>query len=227
MSEADAHIQDNDILKMSRQETNDAGNRIRFVATLPSGRDLHSEWLDPGKRREAVQAWLGAVRAEIVADEEEARLQARKAALMARAQQDTAREPQPTAPSVAIPASTSNQTAERLSTPVARGLSSAPSAPSLSTDPNVFVRQAVAEADKRVAYWRAEAAKAIAETQAAEADLKKWRAIAQSLGVPTDEASGADRAAAVEPGAECVPAQQSGDPGSADPVSYSSAMREV
>src|SRR5690348_1917385 len=81
MSEQDAHIQDAEILKISKQETNDAGNRIRFLATLPSGREIHSEWLDPGQRREAMKAWLGAVRAEIVADEEETRLKAKRGAL--------------------------------------------------------------------------------------------------------------------------------------------------
>lgn len=184
MSEADAHIQDADILKMSIQEQHESKPLIRFACELPSGRKLHSEWLDPGKRREAVQAWLGAVRSEIVADESEARLRAKaKAALAAAEQQESIH--QPTVHSAAPPASSSMPA--RPITTAERASSSAPSVPSLSTDPNVFVRQAVVAAEQAVAYWRAESAKAIAELQAAEAALKKWRAIALSLGVPTSE----------------------------------------
>lgn len=75
-------IQDSEIMGMSRQETNDKG-RIKFLATLPSGRELSSEFFDPGKKREALLAWLPAVRGAILSDDEETRLAAKKTAALA------------------------------------------------------------------------------------------------------------------------------------------------
>jgi hypothetical protein len=206
MSEVDAHIQDAEILKMSKQETNDAGNRIRFLATLPSGREIHSEWLDPGQRREAMKAWLAAVRAEIVRDEEEVHLKAKRARMEAMADGSESLDSAPPAEQA------SNAPIHRVvpSTTAGRSL---PSVSTVMSDPALFIKQAVAQAEQNVSYWRAEATKATAEWQAAEAALKKWRGIATSIGVSTSEEltsrpDGNDPAGGVRPGSSAESPEQ-------------------
>lgn len=82
-----ADIQDSAIMAMSKQETNDKG-KMQFSASLPSGREIHSEFFDPGRKRDALLAWLPAVRSAILSDDEEARAQAKQNAALAQQAKD-------------------------------------------------------------------------------------------------------------------------------------------
>jgi hypothetical protein len=60
-------INDGDILSSTRQE-NGVNNSVRFHYTLPSGRDICSEWIGEEQRKQALMLWLDAVRGQIVED---------------------------------------------------------------------------------------------------------------------------------------------------------------
>lgn len=62
-------LNDSDILEQTSQ-LNDGKGNIKFKITLPSGRELSSEWISPDHRRTAIHAWLEAVKAQAVADSE-------------------------------------------------------------------------------------------------------------------------------------------------------------
>lgn len=61
---------DNQILQMTLQETGEGGT-VRLKTTLPSGRDLVSEWMSPDDARKAVMPWCENVRQQVDADARE------------------------------------------------------------------------------------------------------------------------------------------------------------
>lgn len=187
MSENDAHIQDSQILAMSKQEANERG-MLRFLATLPSGREVATGWFDPGKKREMMQTWLAGVRAELVKDEEEA-----KAAMRRRlSQQDAQNDALSAAQKDLRDGSTTPQRSNADATPAAR-MSRSPqpaSSPGVSvSDPSEFVRQEYVKAAAAAVFWRGQLRHAEAEFASAEFALAKWKAIGQSLGVVLSEAN--------------------------------------
>lgn len=178
MSDSDAHIQDGDILKMTKQETNEAGNKIRFVAILPSGREVQTQFFDPGVKRGKLQAWLEGVRAELVRDEEEQRARSKRAA-------SEASLPSESAPDVGLNLPTAGaMTPPRSGTSASRAAPTMPPAPSapLAGSPDAFVRQAKLAAEQAVEYWRVEAARAHAKWVEAQSDLEKWSKVEGAIG---------------------------------------------
>lgn len=194
MSESDAHIQDSDILEMTGQEVNKAKTHIRFVATLPSGRQLSSEWLDPGRKREAMLKWLEAVRANIAADEEEARLRAKRRASPIDAP-SVESPPSPAGSTTPTPNTTSATPAGRTPPTHNSVSSSAPCA-----DPSAYVRQEYVKAAAAEIYWKEQLERAAHEADLAHKSLNKWKTIAQSIGVVTSEENLAAAAGSVESG---------------------------
>lgn len=159
-----ADIQDSAIMAMSRQETNDAG-KLKFIASLPSGRELTSEFFDPGRKRDALLAWLPAVRSAILSDDEENRAQAKKNAALA--QQTVA-----AAGHVTKPAKLGSGETDRM-------------------EPLDYVKQQKGNAQYEVAHWSGMATVAVGNLERAKADLAKWTQIEQSIGGMTS-AKGTD-----------------------------------
>jgi hypothetical protein len=71
-------INDRDIMDGTVIENQDHSGRIRFKTTLPSGRDLNSEWIQASDKTKAGILWVAAVRQQIVADSEESAARARR-----------------------------------------------------------------------------------------------------------------------------------------------------
>jgi len=78
-----ADINDGDILNMSSTETADDG-RVKFHATLPSGRQIESDWVMPDGLRKARMLWVDAVKEQIVLDAQAATQEARDRAMRAK-----------------------------------------------------------------------------------------------------------------------------------------------
>lgn len=149
-----ADIQDSTIMGMSKQETNDTG-RMKFIAALPSGRELSSEFFDPGRKRDALLAWLPAVRSAILADDEEARAQAKRNA-------------------TAIPAIVAS--VQHIVKPqLGAGETD-------RMDPLDYVKGRRQQAELDLQYWTGVAVGATGEMEAARAALTKWTQIEQSIG---------------------------------------------
>lgn len=158
-----ADIQDSTIMGMSKQETNDTG-RMKFIAALPSGRELSSEFFDPGRKRDALLAWLPAVRSAILADDEEARAQAKRNA-------------------TAIPAIVAS--VQHIVKPqLGAGETD-------RMDPLDYVKGRRQQAELDLQYWTGVAVGATGEMEAARAALTKWTQIEQSIGGMTS-AKGTD-----------------------------------
>lgn len=169
-----ADIQDSAIMAMSKQETNDAG-KMKFIAALPSGRELSSEFFYPGRKRDALLAWLPAVRSAILADDEEARAQARRKTLELPpvAEQRARFIAAEGSPGLRVPAAQlgSGET-DRM-------------------EPLVYVQKQRQNAHDNLTYWTGVAVGATGEMEAARAALTKWSQIEQSIGGMTS-AKGTD-----------------------------------
>lgn len=87
-------LNDGAILTSTRMVTNEQGH-VQFSILLPSGRKIHSEWIPDDKKREALQAWLSAVKDAALADAEEEHAKSRRAPLP---------EPSPAAPAETLTA---------------------------------------------------------------------------------------------------------------------------
>lgn len=71
-------LNDGAILQSTRQVagTNDT---VKFIITLPSGREFSSEYFQNERKREALHGWLQAVRQQVVFESEESEAAARRA----------------------------------------------------------------------------------------------------------------------------------------------------
>lgn len=155
---------------------------VQFSITLPSGRELVSEWIAEDKRREARDIWIATVRNEMVADADQKREEARKAATAQRLRQEAT--PTNTGALHTEPAyfGPTKQTAFTPDTPTSAG--------AISTSPDDFIRQSLQQAQRDVAYWQGVASGAAAEWKKAQENLDKWTALASALGakeIPNDK----------------------------------------
>jgi hypothetical protein len=71
-------LNDGNILQATRQ-IGGPNDTVKFSITLPSGREFTSEYFQNDRKREALHAWLPAVRQQVVGDSEEAENEARRA----------------------------------------------------------------------------------------------------------------------------------------------------
>lgn len=167
-------IGDSTILDQTKQYENGNG-QIQFKITLPSGRELESEWLKPDMKKKAMVAWLDVVKAEAVADSDAARAEAREAAMkQQRAQRDAPQAP------VQTQEVASTLLASLGAQPVPRQATAAGSAASVS--PDSFVEQGLQAADNEVEYWTQQAAEATTRLLAAQQSRIKWAQIKAAMG---------------------------------------------
>lgn len=71
-------LNDGSILQATRQ-IGGPNDTVKFSITLPSGREFTSEYFQNDRKREALHAWLPAVRQQVVGDSEEAENEAKRA----------------------------------------------------------------------------------------------------------------------------------------------------
>lgn len=165
-------INDKEILDTSRKETN-ANGTFRFKITLPNGRDMVSEWLNPEHGRKAMKLWCDAVReAWPEAAKEKAREKgaaARKAAAAARkAELDKivdSIDPRPCAP---------NQPTSREQD---RGCAPVDTA----ADPCEHAKNQVALLEAEERHWLAEFQRAEKHLATTRDRLRKWKLIVASF----------------------------------------------
>lgn len=171
-------LSDGPLMEATRIVQNDRG-ALQFSITLPSGRELVSEWVAEDKRREARDPWLSTIRQEMIADADAVREQARKARqAQAVAQMVTA----PT-PALVLPTGQPSHTTPTIpSTPLTSSSTAAGVSSGVSANPDDFIRQSLQQAQKDVTYWQQVAAGAATEWQKAQQNLEKWTALASAMG---------------------------------------------
>lgn len=72
-------LNDGTILQQTKQAKDARGN-IQFSITLPMGKELRSEFVQPDKAREALKLWLDVVKEQAIAEAKEHRLQQQRKA---------------------------------------------------------------------------------------------------------------------------------------------------
>jgi hypothetical protein len=89
-------LNDGSILQATRQ-VGGPNDTVKFVITLPSGREFTSEYFQNDRKREALHAWLPAVRQQVVGESEEAENEAKRAYFekQAREKRDADMQPKP------------------------------------------------------------------------------------------------------------------------------------
>lgn len=151
-----ADLNDGAILGATRQERHDNG-ACRFHITLPSGRELHSEWIAQDNLKKAVFSWCEAVRAEAVADSDAANREAKEAALQRR------RSEQLAAPPAAVAGVHARTSAEP------------------AADPADFARSQLALLELEVAHWQMALSDAQDKLRGALKARDKWAAVVETL----------------------------------------------
>ncbi len=180
MSQSDAHVQDSYIIALTKFEQNEKGH-MRMTAQLPSGRQVASEWFDPGKRREVGLKWIPGVREQIILDEEETKLRARRdAALSTRQSQSDAPDAEERPHSETAPMSPSLN-AEPSSGAAGRRTQDTAVR---ETDPLKFAQQQAHAARTDLEFWNARAQEAAERVAAAEQRLHQWETIFNNLTLP-------------------------------------------
>lgn len=163
---------DSTILDQTKQYENGNG-QIQFKITLPSGRELESEWLKPDMKKKAMVAWLDVVKAEAVADSDAARAEAREAAMkQQRAQRDALQEPVLTQ----VAASTGGTTAQASSVIQSARSAVAPTVSAVNS-PDSFVEQGIQAAQADYDHWNEVALDALNRVRAARNNVQKWQNI--------------------------------------------------
>lgn len=165
--------------KVMSLTTMEAGgdDRFRLKITLPtSGREVTSEWIRKDKRREALFAWVAAVKAEVEMDIQNQEVERKEQASIARAQQsrlvgsDGAAMP-------AVSTATLVPAGVATSAPAATAVSPA----SLSSNPDDYISDQL----KRALIREAETADAAKAAQRAHEDavanLAKWQKLQDAL----------------------------------------------
>lgn len=180
-------INDRDIMTATKI-FEDAHGRIQFKTTLPSGRDLNSEWVQASDKSKAGILWAEAVRGQIIADSQEASAKARKDLKERRA----AAPPVPKlvdvdgsplksgAPSTSQTSINTVGAAQSYSTPAIQN------APAVAS-PDTYVKSQYLQAKAMAAFAKAtllQAQRDFKEAQQAEA---KWFGLVQAMGIDTSE----------------------------------------
>lgn len=166
-----SEISDKSIMAATQVEAQPSSGRIRFVTKLPSGKELSSEWIQESDKTKGVLRWCEAVRTAVGEEQVEAEADRKKRVLASRDARAVAAQPGFQGLSASLP-----PTLASLNTPAGQ---------SSMSDPAAFLTQAVQNAEQAEAHWRAAAATATANWQAALADLQKWKQIATSLNLQT------------------------------------------
>lgn len=165
-------IGDSTILDQTKQYENGNG-QIQFKITLPSGRELESEWLKPDMKKKAMVAWLDVVKAEAVADSDAARAEARESAMkQQRAQRDALQEPVLTQ----VDAYTDGTTAQASSVIQSARSAGAPTVSAVNS-PDSFVEQGIQAAQADYDHWNEVALDALNRVRAARINVQKWQNI--------------------------------------------------
>lgn len=162
---------DQSIMRATQQE-NGANDTFRLKITMPlSGREVTSEWVRQDKRKEALFAWVNAVRVEAQADIAEYERERKEKALKERAKQSSIVD------SAGVPVSSTPLAAVAPSGPAALP---APFSSSL-TNPDDYI----ADQLKRAMIREAETCDAALAAQRAHGDaianLAKWQKLANAL----------------------------------------------
>lgn len=167
-------IGDNHILSNTKRMENGNG-QVQFRITLPSGRELESEWLQPDMQKKAMVAWLDVVKAEAVADADLVRMAAREKAmsLAKAAANDVQQAPVQTQDAVYTAPLPQRQPS------VTTG--SGDTARSAGLGPDSFVEQGLQAADNEVEYWTQQAATATVRLLKAQQERIKWSQIKAAL----------------------------------------------
>ena len=166
-----SEVSDQQIMRNTKTET--ANGRFRFLTKLPSGRDVESPWKAESDKRKGVLAWVDAVRAEIVADAQEAQAQAKRRYLEERQSQ------QGSAPALIV-GPDSKPIGPAGSTPLTT-LSSTPAGQGLSSDPRAFVEGQLAAQTASVERLRSQYKEVSEALRVAHESMLQWRAILASL----------------------------------------------
>jgi hypothetical protein len=176
-------VSDKTIMANTQVESQATSGRIRFATKLPSGRDINSEWVQESSKTAGVIQWCGAVRAEIVADQEEDRARAKRKAFESRQVSEATAARLATSPQgsgaarIVGPDSTPIIPTAPLST-----ISGGSAGQSLSSDPVAFIEQQVQMAQESVTRLRAAYLQTGELLSGAERSLAQWTAIRLSLG---------------------------------------------
>lgn len=181
---ADARtIGDGDIIQATRQNTNPSG-LTQFEITLPSGRRIESEWLREDQLKKALLPWIETIKAEMQADADEVRAQARRAAVERKASSSMAPtlvSPSGDAltaePAVSAVGTTSIPAPRTSSTPAV----ATPRSGAGNLDPREFLRQAVDNARREARETEALAQEAMSRWQQASANLKEWATLLEAM----------------------------------------------
>lgn len=170
-------ISDKQILDKTGQK-NGAGDTMQLSYVLPSGRKLTSEFFKKDQGAKALIAWCNVVREQMLADAQDARDQARQAAIEEKARK--ARE----AAGLLVGTDGDALSAEPMlpalpSSAMAMPRSSA--SPVGIASPDEFIQQMLNTAERELAHAQAEAEAATMRYAKAAESLQKWRALAVSL----------------------------------------------
>lgn len=188
---------DGDIIGSTRQVTAPSG-LTQFQITLPSGREVESEWLREDQLKKALLPWIETIKQELQADADEVRAKARRAAAERTTQKD----------SVLVSPSGDALTAGRgavspplsgkppTKQPLATSTTAAPSS-SLSLDPSDFIRESVVRASDELQDAELAAAEAMQRVIEARNNYDKWTKLAEAMG--TDEKSNLSDGGGVNP----------------------------
>lgn len=161
MSLEASDLNDGAILQATRQ-IGGANDTVKFVITLPSGREFSSEYFQNERKREALHSWLSAVRQQVVFESEEAEAAAKRAYFEKQAleKRDLAMQPGPV---VYVPPETSTRPSNGIALPAPseedalshakRMVASALQAKGLAMAAHTNAAAALGEADKNLKRW--------------------------------------------------------------------------
>lgn len=175
----ESQVNDRSILEATVIERQDHSGRIRFKTTLPSGRDLNSEWIQESDKTKAGILWAEAVRGQIVADSQEAAAKAKRVLREVKAAQ-------PVAPRLlgvdgqALPSSESSTPAavpSRSPTPAMSGMPH-----TVSADPAVYVRTQHTLARQRLDELKEQLEQIKIEYADAKKAEAQWFGLMQAMG---------------------------------------------
>lgn len=178
---------DGEIIRATKQITNEHG-LTQFRMTMPSGREIESEWLREEQLKKALLPWIATIRAELQSDADEVRAQARRVADAQKASKapvlvsplGDALTAEPSVP-VRTAATTGTRPAPSIPTSVA------PS--SFSLDPSEFISSSLARARQELDDAAEAARDALVRHKAAAENLDKWMKLAEAM-TPNDSTKG-------------------------------------
>lgn len=171
-------LSDGAILESTQQFQNGNG-QVQFKITLPSGRELESEWLSPDMKKKAMVQWLDVVKDQAILDADQARAEAREAAMKQR--RDAAQAQEPTPENVSTDTQPPSSTGQSLSAPTAGPAAVAASQRQPITSPDDFVAAGLKAAEADYDHWNQVALDAASRLVAAQQNISKWTNIKRSL----------------------------------------------